>query len=145
MHHLELELPLLSICTTCRDGRETVRHSVRGGTRLGEAVLAQLAGDGGRAAFRVRGANGMSQCKWPCAIALSGPDRFTQVFGEPDPGTHGQVDALLALSSLRLEALEGILRRWERPAPLRAGILGRLPPPTTTSDLVTPLQEEAAR
>ena len=100
MHHTEPELPLLSICTTCRDGRETVCNGVRGGTRLAEAVLARLAGDIGRTAFRVRGVSCMSQCKRPCAIALSGPDRFTYVFGDLDPDTPGHVDALLALSSL---------------------------------------------
>ena len=87
----------------------------------------------------------MSQCKRPCAIALSGSERFTYVFGDLDPDTPGHVDALLALSSLYLEAPEGFLRRGERPEPLRAGILGRLPPSNTTSDLVTPLLKEAAK
>ena len=33
--------PVLSICTSCRDGREAVDGS-RGGTRLAQAVITQL-------------------------------------------------------------------------------------------------------
>ena len=85
----------------------------------------------------------MSQCKRPCTIALSGPDRFTYLFGDLDPDAPGHIDALLALSSLYADAPEGFLHREERPEPLRAGILGRVPPPDTASALVSPLVRES--
>ncbi len=138
------DLPLLSICTTCRDGREDRHEGVRGGARLAEAILDRQEGERGLTAFRLRGVRCMSQCKRPCAIALAGPDRFTYVFGDLNPEAPDHIDAVLALASLYQNAPEGFLRRDERPEPLQAGILGRLPPLNTTSDLVTPLLEKAA-
>ncbi len=85
----------------------------------------------------------MSQCERPCTIALSGPNRFTYLFGDLDPHAPGHIHAVLALPSLYMDAPEGFLRREERPEPLRAGILGRVPPSDTASDLVTPLIREA--
>lgn len=82
----------------------------------------------------------MSQCKRPCVASLSGTGRFSYLFGELDPVTPGHVDALLGLPALYLAAPEGFLRREDRPEPLRARILGRLPPPDTASDLVTLLE-----
>ncbi|QPH53310.1 DUF1636 family protein [Pontivivens ytuae] len=144
MRDLEPELPLLSICLTCRDGRENDRDSIRGGRRLADAVLARLADQTERPALRIRGVSCMSQCKRPCVVSLSASDQFTYVFGDLDPEAPDHVDALLALVPLYREAEEGFLRREERPEALRARILGRLPPPDTTSDLVTPLTGEAA-
>lgn len=144
MRHSDLELPLLSICLTCRDGRETDRDNVRGGTRLAEVVLARLGDETGLATFRLRGVNCMSQCKRSCAVSLAAPHRFTYLFGDLDPEAPDHVDALLSLIPLYQDAPEGFLRREERPEPLRAGILGRLPPPNTASDLVMPLKQETA-
>ena len=145
MHPAEQEPPFLSICMTCRDGREYLHDGVRGGTRLAEAVVARPKAKSGGLTLRVRGIHCISQCKRPCAIALSAPDRFTYVFGDLDPGKSGHIEALLTLSSLYLQMPEGFLRREDRPTPLRTNILGRIPPLTTASKLVTPLFQEVAR
>ena len=79
----------------------------------------------------------MSQCKRSCIASICANGRFTYVFGDLDPETPDHLDALILLSRLYLEAPEGFLSRAERPEPLRAGILGRLPPPETESPLVT--------
>ena len=136
---------LLLICLTCRDGREDRYDGVRGGTRLARSLLAgRLTGESGCSALRVRGVQCMSQCKRSCAIALSGPNRFTYVFGDLDPQEPSHLDAVITVSSLYRDATEGFLHREDRPAPLQTGILGRVPPFNTGSDLVTPLAPEVA-
>ncbi|MEM9812955.1 MAG: DUF1636 domain-containing protein [Pseudomonadota bacterium] len=141
MRNVHPARPILSICLTCRDGREGSETDSRGGTRLAEAILARL--DGSSTEFQLRGVRCMSQCKRACVATLTATDRFSYVFGDLDPETPEHSDALLALPALYLAAPEGFLRRDERPEPLRARILGRLPPPDTASDLVTLLGPEA--
>ena len=133
------DTPTLSICLTCRDGREEACNALRGGERLAQAVLAQLATAAGRTDVRLRGVRCMSQCKRPCIAALTAPGRFAYLFGDLDPEDPEHVDALLALAPLHAAAPEGFLRREARPEALRARILGRLPPHETASDLVSPL------
>lgn len=117
--------PLLSICLRCRDGREDDCDGVRGGTRLAEAVVAQLS-NAAEPPFRLRGINCMSQCKRPCTIALSAPDRYTYLFGDLDP-TQNAAD-VLTVAAAYTAAEDGFMPRLERPHVLQAGILGRIPP-----------------
>ena len=135
--------PILSFCMTCRDGREAVRKDVRGGARLARAFLSH----GG--AFRhpwldLRGVRCMSQCKRSCIVSLSARGRFSYMFGDLDAAEPGHVEALGNLVPLYLAAPEGFLPREARPEPLRARILGRLPPPGSSSDLVTSLEAMSA-
>ena len=134
--------PVLSICTSCRDGREAVDGS-RGGTRLAQVVVTQL---GARAAtkLKLRGVRCMSQCKRPCIASLSSHDRFTYVFGDIDPENPEHVDALFELVVRYKTTPEGFLKRRERPEALRSNILGRLPPLRSGSALVTPLDNGSA-
>ena len=132
------DAPTLSICLTCRDGREDACAGERGGARLARAVL-ECAAAAGSSGLRLRGVRCMSQCKRPCVAALTAPGRFAYLFGDLDPQAPDHATALLALGPLYMAAEEGFLRRDERPEALRAAILGRLPPPDTGSELVTPL------
>lgn len=127
--------PVLSICMTCRDGRED-DHETRGGSRLAERILAQLKVQA-PANLRIRGVRCMSQCKRSCIVSLSAPERFTYVFGDLDPQEDIHVDALFELVSLYSDAEEGFLERKDRPEPLQASILGRLPPLGSRSALVS--------
>ena len=133
MRRIDEKSPLLSICLTCRDGREEACGEVRGGTRLAEAVLAEAAGDG-RPAFGLRGVRCLSQCKRACTIALSGPGRFTYLFGDLDPTRH--IADVLSVAAAYAKAEDGFLPRPERPEVLRAGVLGRIPPLGFDGDLV---------
>ena len=128
-------VPTLSICQTCRDGREAERGDIRGGTRLAGAVCDLVARQGCDA--DLRGVRCMSQCKRPCTVALSAPGRFTYLFGDLDP--HQDAHAVLDLLPLYLAEPLGFMPRDRRPPPLRAGILGRIPPLEPMSDLVDPL------
>lgn len=140
--------PTLSICLSCRDGREDAPEGQRdgregtpqgqrGGARLATAVGALAARLGTPA--RLRGVLCMSQCRRPCVVSLTAPDAFTYVFGDLDPQDPAHARAILELIALYRNAPEGFLRRDARPEPLRAAILGRLPPLGTTSDLVCAL------
>ena len=117
----------LSICVRCRDGREDPRSDIRGGQRLADTITTLVARNGLPApGMHLRGVRCMSQCKRPCTIALSGPDRFTLLFGDLDPNAHAQ--DVLQLATLYADAPQGFLPRDQRPAPLQASILGRIPP-----------------
>ena len=129
------DTPVLSICTTCRDGREVVGER-RGGARLAQEVLLRL--QGRRAEdLTLRGVQCMSQCKRPCVASLSGHGRFTYVFGDLDPENADHINALLELVARYGTAPEGFLERRQRPEALRSNILGRFPPMASTSHLVT--------
>ena len=123
---------------TCRDGREADQDS-RGGTRLAQCILARWEAQGS-SEFRFRGVECTSQCKRPCIVSLSAPQRFTYVFGDLDPEDPDHVEALFELAALYNDAPEGFLERAERPKPLRASILARLPSWDSTSKLVSQLE-----
>lgn len=129
--------PTLSICLRCRDGREAAQDDRRGGARLAQAVVDLAARQG--CAARLRGVHCMSQCKRPCIVSLTAPGTFTYIFGDLDPQDPAHLQAILDLIPLYRAAPEGFLTRDARPAPLRASILGRLPPLGTASDLIIPL------
>lgn len=134
----------LSVCTRCRDGREDACGEERGGSRLARAVLEAFAARAPTLPpVTIRGVACMSQCKRSCTVALSAPSRFTYLFGDLDPTR----DANAVLDCLPLYAAgeEGFMRRDERPEPMRAGILGRIPPLDTASELVTPLAQTPAQ
>ncbi|MDE0698501.1 MAG: DUF1636 domain-containing protein [Boseongicola sp.] len=135
--------PILSFCVTCRDGHEAVHREVRGGMRLAQAFLSH-SGAVQPQGFELRGVQCMSQCKRSCIVSLTASGRFSYMFGDLDAAEPGHVEALRDLIPLYLAAPEGFLRREARPEPLRARILGRLPPPGSSSDLVIFFEEMSA-
>jgi predicted metal-binding protein len=114
--------PILSICVTCRDGREGASDT-RGGSRLARRVAEKLEQSNNQQ-MQLRGVQCMSQCKRSCIVSLAAEGRFTYVFGELDPDDDTHVDALFALVAQYSEAPEGFLERKDRPSPLQASILG---------------------
>ena len=132
--------PTLSICLRCRDGREDGNADLdsRGGRRLAQVVARALPDStAARRGILLRGVNCMSNCKRPCTIALSGPGRFTYLFGDLDPTLHA--GDVLSVAAAYAEAEGGYLPRPVRPEVLRAGILGRIPPLGFAGNLVEPL------
>lgn len=136
------EKPTLSICTTCRDGREASLKT-RGGTRLAQRVAEELAGRN-QPSMKLRGVRCMSQCKRSCIVSLSAPKGFTYVFGDLDPSDQTHISALFELVENYTKIEDGFLERKERPEPLQAGILGRLPPLDSQSSLVSELRAKAS-
>ena len=130
--------PVLSICMTCRDGRESV-NGTRGGARLARRIAGKRMKDGGPE-IQIRGVHCMSQCKRACIVSLTSEERFTYVFGDLDPNNERHVEALFDLVSLYSNAPEGFLERKERPEELQSSILGRLPPIGSKSSLISDLE-----
>ena len=130
--------PVLSICMTCRDGRES-EAGTRGVTRVARRIAARQMERGGPE-MQIRGVHCMSQCKRPCIVSLTAEERFTYIFGDLDPNSERDVEALVELVSLYSEATEGFLERRERPTELQANILGRLPPLGSQSSLISDLE-----
>ena len=129
---------VLSVCTRCRDGREAAYADRRGGARFADRLIDAIGERrGALPPFHLRGVACMSQCKRPCVIALTAPRRYTFVFGDLDPFNHA--DAVLDLLPLYAADPQGRMPRPHRPAPLQAGILGRIPPLDATGDAVQPL------
>ncbi len=129
---------VLSVCTRCRDGREPAHAGRRGGARFADRLIDAIhQSHGALPAFHLRGVACMSQCKRPCVVALTAPRRYTFVFGDLDPLDHAA--AVLDLLPLYAADPQGRMPRPDRPAPLQAGILGRIPPPDVTDDTVESL------
>lgn len=112
---------VISVCTLCRPAE--------GDANPGAALLAalrQACGEGG-APVTIREVQCLSVCKRPATAALSGPDRYTYVFGDLDPNS--AAPALIECARLFAEAEHGYLLWRERPEALRRGIIARIPPP----------------
>lgn len=132
------DLVTLSVCIRCRDGTEADLDDERGGKRFADAISAAFSGSAlERVGGRLRGVRCMSPCKRPCTIALSAHNGFTYLFGDLDPPR----DAAAVLPLAHLYALnpDGFLPRDARPPAIQAGILGRIPPLASTSELIEPL------
>ncbi len=129
----------LSVCVRCRDGREEAFGERRGGARLADAIAAAWRADeAAQARLVLRGVRCMSQCKRPCAIALSAPGRFSYLFGDLDPET-GARDAI-DCALLHARSAHGIMARERRPRVLQNGVLGRIPPLDYAGEEIEPLR-----
>ena len=127
----------LSVCTRCRPQGQAIPDRMRPGYRLAEAIHARFAeSDAARRGIALRGVRCMSQCKRSCTIALSGPGKYTLLFGDLDPST--DAEAILQLAAQYAEQPDGYVERNRRPVSLRAGILGRIPPLDITGEAIDP-------
>ena len=135
---MNLNRPILSICTRCRDGHEAEYDSTRGGTRLATSVLTRAKKSLDQP-FDLRGVACMSQCKRPCISAVSSSGCFSYIFGDLDTDNSEHIDALFEFMSLYIDAPEGFVERKNRPIALQKGILARLPPMISSSSLIVEL------
>ncbi|MDA9989369.1 DUF1636 domain-containing protein [Paracoccaceae bacterium] len=130
--------PILSICTSCRDGREAEYSDVRGGTRLAKSILIKMQSRFD-ISFDLHGIACMSQCKRPYIATICATGRFSYMFGDLDPENPTSIDALLDFPSLYLKAPEGFLELNERPKPLQKSIFARIPSLISSTAIVIPL------
>ncbi|MEM8665586.1 MAG: DUF1636 domain-containing protein [Pseudomonadota bacterium] len=129
---------VLSVCVRCRDGREDDNGGRRGGARFASAVADALGREREKLpAFEARGVRCMSQCKRACTVSLTAPGAFTWLFGDLDPERHAE--DILALLRLYAQSPGGFMARDARPEPMRAGVLGRLPPIGSSHEVIEPL------
>jgi predicted metal-binding protein len=122
----------LFVCTTCGSKWE---NGQRVGTSEGERLLQELQAlhqDWDLATeFPIQAVGCMSACSRSCAISFAAAGKHTYLFGDIAPQ-----DPNLALSNI-LDCAEkyyqhptGVLPWAERPAPLKQGILAKIPPLT---------------
>ena len=130
------ERPMLSLCTTCRDGREDKHNDVRGGTRMAKAFLETFKNFDGLQ-FDLRGVACMSQCKRSCVVAVCAGKRFSYMFGDLDPKRKDYIESFVEFLHLYVSVPEGFLSRNDRPLLLQKNILTRIPPPRSVSRIVS--------
>jgi len=132
---MELYKPTLSICLSCRDGREEI-YMTRGGRRFAKKLLNKNLL---KKQVNLRGINCMSNCKRACTISLTAKKSFTYIFGDIDPENSEYSESLIELVSKYSLSSDGFLRRRDRPLLFQSSILGRLPPIQSNSAIVTNL------
>jgi len=132
---MKFNIPTLSICLSCRDGREEI-YMTRGGRRFAKKLLNKNLL---KKQVNLRGINCMSNCKRACTISLTAKKSFTYVFGDIDPENSEYSESLIELVSKYCLSSDGFLRRRDRPLLFQSSILGRLPPIQSNSAIVTNL------
>ena len=114
----------MHVCVTCLAGedRETVP---RAGRRLHDALADALSRQDDPPHFRIVEAECLSNCNRGCSVALTGPGRWSYVYGDLKEIS---VDDLLA-GAMRYAATTNGLVPWrERPTIFRKGVVARIPP-----------------
>ena len=119
----------LLICTRCN---WTGSEAERAGARSGKALL-DLVTDLADAGTNVQGVACVSGCKRACAIGVVAPGKVTYLFGDLPP-TSAAAAEIVAFGRQHAASADGWVRRAQRPALLREGILARLPPPQWEAD-----------
>ena len=134
---MKFNIPTLSICLSCRDGREEF-YMTSGGKRFAKNLLNKNLL---KKQVNLRGINCMSNCKRACTISLTAKKSFTYVFGDIDPENSEYSESLIELVSKYSLSSDGFLRRRDRPILFQSSILGRLPPIQSNSEIVTKLND----
>ena len=134
---MKFNIPTLSICLSCRDGREEF-YMTRGGRRFAKKLLNKNLL---KKQVNLRGINCMSNCKRACTISLSAKKSFTYIFGDIDPENSEYSESLIELVSKYSLSSDGFLRRRDRPLLFQSSILGRVPPIQSNSAIVTNLNK----
>ena len=114
----------LHVCVTCLAGedRET---APRAGRRLHDALVEAQRRQDDPPRFRIVEAECLSNCKRGCSVALSGPGRWSYVYGDLGQAS---VDDLLAGASRYAATSDGLVPWRERPVIFRKGVIARIPP-----------------
>ena len=132
---MKFNIPTLSICLSCRDGREEI-YMTKGGRRFAKKLLNKNLL---KKQVNLRGINCISNCKRACTISLTAKKSFTYIFGDIDPENSEYSESLIELVSKYSLSSDGFLRRRDRPLLFQSSILGRLPPIQSNSAIVTNL------
>ena len=117
----------LHVCTSCRPaGTPREPQESRPGFQLYQELQAMLSESPLGQQVQVKPAPCLSLCSRPCGIAFSSPGAWNYLFGDQQPGETAR-DILTCVSTY-ISTRDGLLMREQRPEPLRASILGRVPP-----------------
>jgi predicted metal-binding protein len=114
----------LHVCVTCLAGedRETVP---RAGRRLHDALADAQRRQDEPPRFRIVEAECLSNCNRGCSVALTGPGRWSYVYGDLGQAS---VDDILAGVCRYAATNDGLVPWRERPVIFRKGVIARIPP-----------------
>jgi predicted metal-binding protein len=114
----------LHVCVTCLAGedRETVP---RAGRRLHDALADAQRRQDEPPRFRIVEAECLSNCNRGCSVALTGPGRWSYVYGDLGQAS---VDDILAGACRYAATNDGLVPWRERPVIFRKGVIARIPP-----------------
>ncbi len=116
---------VLLVCTRCNYAdTQHGQTGLRSGRKLLEAIQALPKP---LAAIHVQPIACLSGCKRACTVALTGPGKVGDLFGDLPPDANA-ASAVTTLAARYVKAPNGYLPRASRPTLLRDGILARLPP-----------------
>ncbi|MFN3526794.1 MAG: DUF1636 domain-containing protein [Paracoccus sp. (in: a-proteobacteria)] len=115
---------ILHVCTTCRGTLPAADPDApRPGTLLLDAL--SRAPEGVEVGVEIRAVECLSACSQGCAVALSGPGKWSYVYGRLTP--EDAADILTGATAYAATA-DGIVPWRERPAIFRKQSLARIPP-----------------
>jgi predicted metal-binding protein len=127
----------LFVCTTCGSKWE---NGQRVGTSEGERLLQELQELHQNwdlaTEFPIQAVGCMSACSRSCAISFAAAGKYTYLFGDiPATDVDIPLNNILDCAEKYYQHPTGVLPWSERPAPLKQGILAKIPPlslPATT-------------
>jgi predicted metal-binding protein len=114
----------LHVCVTCLAGEDRETEP-RAGRRLHDALVEAQRRQDDPPCFRIIEAECLSNCNRGCSVALSGPGRWSYVYGDLGQAS---VDDLLAGASRYAATSDGLVPWRERPTIFRKGVIARIPP-----------------
>lgn len=110
----------LHVCITCKAGLPVDDGALPPGALLHAALVARATDD-----VRIVPVECLSACNEGCAVALSGPGKWSYVYGRM---SHADAAAILAGAAAYAEAADGIVPWRARPVIFRKQSLARIPP-----------------
>jgi predicted metal-binding protein len=114
----------LHVCVKCRAGDDSETEP-RAGARLHQALIEARRDHDDPPSIRIAPAECLSNCNRGCSVALTGPGRWSYVYGDL-----GETSAADLLAGARQYAAtgDGLVPWRERPAIFRKGVVARIPP-----------------
>ena len=114
----------LHVCVTCRAG-EQGDDIVRPGRRLHDALVEARSHQDGPPIFRIAEVECLSNCDRGCSAALTGPGRWSYIYGDLSEASVGD---LLTGAARYAATSDGLVPWRERPTIFRKGVIARIPP-----------------
>jgi predicted metal-binding protein len=115
---------ILHVCVTCR-AAEDGDAGPRPGRRLCDALIDAQRRQDGLPSFRIVEVECLSNCNRGCSVALSGPGRWTYVYGDLNQDC---IDDIIAGAERYAATSDGLVPWRERPTIFRKGVIARVPP-----------------